>query len=43
MNDIEDLVNVCEAIQKTQREMDTIDAMMKDLLAIQRMIKMGET
>ena len=43
MNNIEDLVNVHEAIQKTQREMDTIVAGMKDLPAIQHMIKMGET
>lgn len=43
INDIEDLVNVREAIQKTQQEMDTIVVGMKDLIAIQHMIKMGET
>ena len=42
MNDIEDLVNVSEAIKKNQQEMDTIAAVMKDFPPIQRMLKMGE-
>lgn len=43
MIDIEDLVNVHKAIHKTQQEMDTIVAVMKDFPPIQRMMKMGET
>ena len=43
MNDIENMVNVHEAIQKTQQEMDTIVVAMKDFPPVQCMIKMGET
>ena len=43
MNANEDLVNVHEAIHKTQQEMDTVATAMKDLPPIQRMMKMGET
>ena len=42
MEDIDGLVEVREAMQKTQRELDTLTSTMKDLLPIERMLKMGE-
>ena len=43
MEDIDGLVKVREALQKTQRELDAITRTMTDLLPILRMLKMGET
>ena len=43
MEDINGLVEVREALQKTQRELDALTGTMKDLLPIERMLKMGET
>ena len=43
MEDIDGLVEVREALQKTQRELDALRETIKDLLPIERMLKMGET
>lgn len=43
MEDIDGLIEVREALQKTQRELDALTDTMKDLLSIERMLKMGET
>ena len=42
MDDIDGLVEVREALQKTQWELDALTGMIKDLLPIERMLKMGE-
>ena len=43
MEDIDGLVEVRAALQKMQREIDTLTGAMRDLLPIERMLKMGET
>lgn len=43
MEDIDGLIEVRAQLQKTQREVDSLRGMMKDLLPIERMLKMGET
>ena len=42
MEDIEGLIKVWEQLQKTQCEVDAFIGTMKDLLPIERMLKMGE-
>lgn len=42
MEDIDGLVKVWQQLQTTQREVDALTGTMKDLLPIERMLKMGE-
>ena len=42
MEDLDNLVEVHVALQKKQRELDEVAAMMKDLALLQRMLKMRE-
>ena len=42
MEEIEGLIKVQEQLQMTQREVDALTGTMKDLLPIERMLKMGE-
>ena len=43
MEDLDDLVEVCAMLQKNQKELDEVMAAMKDLTALQSMLKMGES
>ena len=43
IEDIDGLIEVGEALQKNQKELDELMATMKDLVSIQRMLKMGES
>lgn len=43
MEDLDDLVEVCTLLQKNQRELDEVVAAMKDLVPLQRMLKMRES
>lgn len=43
MDEINGLVIVCDEIQETQKEVDTISMSMKALPAIEKMLNMGET
>ena len=43
MEDIDGLVEVRAALQKMQQDIDALTGMMKDLLPIECMLKMGET
>lgn len=43
MEDIDDLVEVRVALQKNKKELDEVTTTMKDLVLLQRMLKMGES
>ena len=43
MEDLDDLVEVCVALQKNKKELDEVRATMKDLAPLQCMLKMGES
>lgn len=43
MEEIDDLVEVCIALQKNHKELDEVTTTMKDLFPLQRMLKMGES
>ena len=43
MEDIDGLIEVREALQKNQKELDELMATMKDLTPLQRMLQMGES
>lgn len=43
MDEFDDLVAFCDEIHETHKEVDTISVSMKALLAIEKMLKMGET
>ena len=43
MEDIDGLIEVRETLQKNQKELDELTAIMKDLIPLQRMLKMGES
>ena len=43
MEDLDDLVEVCAALQKNQKELDEVMTIMKYLVSLQHMLKMGES
>ena len=43
MEDINDLVEIHVELQKNQKELDEVTTIMKDLVPLQRMLKMGES
>lgn len=43
MEDIDGLIDVREALQKNQKELDELTMVMKDVIPLQRMLKIGES
>ena len=43
MEDIDGLIEVREALQRNQKELDELTTTMKDLTPLQRMLQMGES